>query len=141
MDILNRRSQSYQWKIREIPWSSDALIGLSSEHGLFDNQEQSEEFLDLKEELKTHFWRVAKAGLTKRQFDVISLVAQGLTQHEIAKELGVNQSSVAKCLGGAKQKGLYEGKVFGGCIKKMKKLLDQDEEVQKILQLINDLLY
>ena len=42
--------------------------------------------------------RRACALLTERQFEVVSLVAQGLTEGEIAAELGINQSTVSRHL-------------------------------------------
>lgn len=48
--------------------------------------------------------RRACEQLTERQFEVVSLVAQGFTQEEIAAALGLNQSTVSRHLTSASQR-------------------------------------
>ncbi len=98
----------------------------------------TEEMLDLKEQLRDEFWRLVDEELTPRQKEVVHLYADGLTQTEIAKKLGVNQSSVTKSLNGNCD---YRNgkKVYGGAKKKLGRLVQQDPRIQEILARIGQL--
>jgi predicted transcriptional regulator len=69
---------------------------------------------------------------------VIRLYADGYTQMEIAKMLNVNQSSITKSLNGNVD---YKNgkKVYGGARKKIRKIIELDDEIKQILQEMADL--
>jgi DNA-binding CsgD family transcriptional regulator len=98
----------------------------------------NEELLELKEQLKAAFWRIVETQLTERQKQVIKLYSKGLTQTEIAKKLGVNQSSITKSINGNCD---YRSgkKVYGGARKKLRKIAEKDEEIQSILLRISEI--
>lgn len=135
------RSNAYQWYIKEIPWDNDALCTFSNQDGLYLDQCSAEKLMDLKEELMQYVWLIASKHLTDHQFKVMSLTCQGLTQDEIARELNVNQSSINKVITGARQKCKNGNKKYGGLIHKLQKILKTDQEAQKILFQINELVY
>jgi DNA-binding CsgD family transcriptional regulator len=98
----------------------------------------NEDLLILQDRLKAAFWRLVDQ-LTPRQKEVIKLLAQDKTQTEIAKKLGVNQSSVTKSVNGNCD---YKGdkKVFyGGSKKRLIKLAEQDVEIREILIKIREI--
>jgi predicted transcriptional regulator len=103
-----------------------------------DPFKHEEEIIDLQEELRLEFWKVVEDCLTDRQKQVIKLVCADKTQMEIAKILGVNQSSITKSLHGNVD---YKNgrKVYGGASRKIIKSLETNIRVQEILARINEL--
>jgi DNA-binding CsgD family transcriptional regulator len=110
------------------------MAEFSEAQGLVENYkpEDRELLLDLRDELRLEFWRLAKDNLTERQFQVIELLAKGYTQIEIAKQLNVNQSSITKSVNGNCD---YRNgkKIYGGAKKKLRRLADKDPEIQAII--------
>lgn len=140
-DRTRNRSDAYQNVIMEISVSPFILGDLSSAQGMtyrLQPYEENEALLDLREELKTRFWQIINAGLTERQQQVIKLSIEGFTQNEIAKQLGINQTSVHKVIRGNID---YKNgkKRYGGALKKIDKLCRCDKEIQRILFEIRDL--
>jgi len=134
------RSDQYQWMILESPVQSEMLESFSNAESIYDRLNPyaySEELLDLEDQLKVEFWRIVESCLTPRQKQVIRLTADGYTQTEIAKYLGVNQSSVTKSLHGNVD---YKGgrKIYGGTSRKLHKALKADPKVQEILDQIDE---
>ena len=85
-------------------------------------------------------------NLTPRQKQVIELVSlQKLTQQEAAKILGVNQSSITKSLHGnvdysKRDENNKKTKiVYGGSLRRIRKLALEDEKIKQILYKISDL--
>lgn len=141
IDRTKNRSDHYQNVICEAPCSPDMLTEVADADGIgaqLNPFGYNEELLELKEVLKEHMWRIIKGGLTKRQSEVIELYAQGLTQTEIAKLLNVNQSSITKSVNGNCD---YRNgrKVYGGAKKKLRKIAEKDEDIQKILDRIGEI--
>jgi len=135
------RSDAYQWVLNEIPYSAEMMCGFTNSDSLGNRIEPhmyNERIEELKEELLQEFWKIVKTQLTKRQSAVIELTAEDLTQMEIAKILGVNQSSITKSLHGNVD---YKNgkKVYGGSIKKLQKIMKNDPNIKRILQEIEDL--
>ncbi len=135
------RSQAYQYTILEIPVDHDILGLYSNEKSIssaLNPFQYSEELMLLKDELAIVTWELCNRELTKRQLEVISLMRDGYTQHEIANALGVNQSSVTKSISGNID---YKngGVAYGGSIKKLRKLIKNDPKIQEILKRIEDL--
>lgn len=103
-----------------------------------DPFEYNEEIDELKEQLRLEFWKMVEEHCTQRQKEILYMLAQGMTQQEIAKELGVNQSSITKSLNGNCD---YQGKrkIYGGTIKKLKKASQDNEKIKEILARINEI--
>ena len=140
-DRRRNRSDAYQPNLLEIPVSPNILGDLSSAQGMnykIAPFEYNEKLLDLKEELKTRLWEIIEIGLTERQKQVIKLSVQNFTQNEIAKMLGINQTSVHKVLRGNIDYRVQKRR-YGGAHKKIRKLCDADPEIQRILKEINDI--
>lgn len=92
----------------------------------------------LQERLKEKFWEVVDKVLTSRQAEVIKMYCNNSTQMEIAKKLGVNQSSITKSIHGNVD--YKKGKrTYGGALKKIEKSIMQDQEVKDILKRIMEL--
>ena len=90
------RSDSYQQIFHEISCSDEIIGAFHNEDGLYNRlnpHAYNEDLMDLEDELKVEFWRIVETLLTNRQREIIRLYADGYTQMEIAKKLGVNQSS------------------------------------------------
>lgn len=140
MGKKTNRSNGYQHLFAEQPYSNEMMAEFSEAQGLVENynSEDREQLLVLREQLRCEFWRLAKENLTARQYQVIELLAQGFTQIEIAKKLGVNQSSITKSVNGNCD---YRNgrKIYGGARKKLRKLSDQDLKIQEIITQIADI--
>ncbi len=96
--------------------------------------------LTLQEDLKAEFWRLAQEHCTPRQLEVLQLTADGYTQMEIAKKLNINQSSVTKSIyGNCDYRGEFKPKVYGGAVKKLKRLIATDPKIQAILTQLTEL--
>jgi predicted XRE-type DNA-binding protein len=141
IDRTKNRSDHYQPIICEAPCSNEMMAevadgaGISSQLNPFG---YNEELAELKDQLKIAMWRLINEELTDRQAEVIQLSASGKTQQEIAKLLGINQSSITKSIRGNCD---YRNgrKVYGGAAKKLKKLADKDDEINEILNRISDI--
>jgi DNA-binding CsgD family transcriptional regulator len=140
MGKKTNRSNGYQHLFAEQPYSNEMMADFSESQGLSDyyRPEDREEILDLKDDLKKEFWRLAKENLTDRQFQVILLLSQGFTQIEIAKKLNVNQSSITKSVNGNCD---YRNgrKIYGGTKRKLKKLADKDPAIADIINKIAEI--
>ncbi len=141
-DRNRNRSDAYQIYLLEVSVSPFILGDLSSAQGMtyrLQPSGESELLYDLREQLKKRLWEIIEFGLTERQKEVIKLsVEDGLTQNEIAKKLGINQTSVHKVIRGNID---YKNgkKRYGGAFKKIDKLCQADEEIQRILEEIREL--
>ena len=140
-DRNHTRSQSYQPFFTELSMEPNILGELSIAQGLFSVIESDvlkEDLLDLKDKLAKRMWEIIEVGLTKRQKQVVYLYNDGLTQNEIAKKLGINQTSVHKVL-----KGNIDNKNdkrrYGGAFKKINKLCKTDEKIIEILKEIQEI--
>lgn len=135
------RSQGYQNFFFESICSNDMMEAFSNEESIYDRlnpYEYNEELLELEDQLKVEFWRIVDTLLTPRQRDVIKLYSDGYTQMEIAKILGVNQSSVTKSLHG--NVNYKDGKkVYGGSRRKINKIIETDFKVKEILAKMNEI--
>jgi DNA-binding CsgD family transcriptional regulator len=140
MGRKSNRSNGYQHLFAEQPYSNEMMAEFSEAQGLVENYkpEDRELLLDLRDELRLEFWRLAKENLTERQFQVIELLAKGYTQIEIAKQLNVNQSSITKSVNGNCD---YRNgkKIYGGAKKKLRRLADKDPQIQEIITQIAEI--
>ena len=140
MGKKSNRSNNYQHLYAEQPYSNEMMAEFSEAQGLTENYnpEDREALLDLRDEMKVEFWRLAKEVLTDRQFQVIELLAMGYTQIEIAKQLNVNQSSITKSVNGNCD---YRNgkKIYGGARKKLRKFADEDPKMKEIMSKMSDI--
>jgi DNA-directed RNA polymerase specialized sigma subunit len=135
------RSEKYQFLLLETACSAEMMEAFSNsesiEHRLnpFKYDEEIEELYD---QLKEAFWNIVDNNLTTRQKQVIKLYCQNKTQTEIAKELGVNQSSITKSINGNVD---YKNgrRCYGGATRKVVKLVESDENIKRILKRIMEL--
>lgn len=143
IDRNKNRSDSYQYILIESPCSPDILTEVADAEGVHSRLNAfgyNEELLDLKEKLKEEFWRLVDENLTERQVEVLHLVAVGKTQTEIAKKLGVNQSSITKSINGNCDYRSDKGKrSYGGSLKRISKLVATDKVIQQILNRIQEI--
>lgn len=140
MDRKKNRSDKYQFLIVESVCSPEILIEVADADGMTSMYSpHNEELLDLRDALKAEFWRLVDTQLTERQCQVVYLYAkEKLTQIEIAKRLNVNQSSITKSLNGNCD---YRNgkKVYGGALKKLKRLAEKDDKIRGILRKIAEI--
>jgi FixJ family two-component response regulator len=140
-DFTTNRSNAYQHLFAEIVSPPEKLVEFSDAQdmaGLLNYSEYKEERLDLQEKLNSAYWRLIDTKLTPRQRQVLHLTSDGYTQTEIAKALGVNQSSITKSINGNCD---YKNgrKIYGGAKKKLQILAKKDTEVQSILRQMAEL--
>jgi DNA-binding CsgD family transcriptional regulator len=139
----NPRSSAYQFLLNEISVAPDLLDSFSSQDNLYKRLspfEYSETILDLEEQLRKEFWRIIEENLNEKQQKLVKLIAQGLTQQEVAKILGINQSSASKNLTGSKEV-LPDGtvKMYGGISRKLRAAMEKDQAIKDLLAKISDL--
>ena len=141
------RSDRYQEKFAECSVSSEMMESFQNDESisgrLAGGFAYDERVLELEDQLKEEFWRIVEM-LTERQRDVLKLYAEGLTQMEIAKILGVNQSSITKSINGNSSysetgNGKKHKVVYGGSQKRLSKIIETDDKINEILRLIQEL--
>lgn len=139
MEKRKNRSDRYQWLLLETVCSHEQMEAFSNDSSIYSHLnpfEYNEDLIDLEEELKKEFWRIADENLTQRQNQVLRMWADGYTQMEIAKILGVNQSSITKSINGNTD---YKNKKrisYGGSAAKLQKIIAKDEKMQEIIKKI-----
>lgn len=135
------RSSKYQFLLLEIVYANEMMSSFENDDSIYKRLNPfayNEDIASLEDQLKKEFWRIAEENLTKRQFDVIKLYCCGMTQQEIAKKLGVNQSSITKSLNGnVDYKG--EKRNYGGSLARLRMVIEKDDKIQNILKQIADL--
>jgi DNA-binding CsgD family transcriptional regulator len=143
MQRRDNRSSRYQYLFLESSCPTEILETFSAEDSIYkrlDPFDYNDRVLDLEEELRVEFWRLVNSSLTERQRSVIELYVKGLTQCEIARCLDVNQSSITKSLNGNVDYKNSDGKVsYGGSLRKLRSLVEEDEKIKEILQKISDI--
>lgn len=133
-DKKGMRSDKYQWIILEVPIDMFAISETVDLDGQLHNLKYSPRFLELNDQAFSRIYEIAKQVLTPRQFVIINMFMKGMTQMEIAKQLGCNQSSITKSLNGnADYKNNNGKKHYGGTNKKMKKYILQDPVLKQIM--------
>lgn len=137
------RSDRYQQIYLEclvMPERMESFCNEDSIHARLNPWDYNEDIMDLEDQLKIEFWRVVNTMLTERQAEVLKLMSEGLTQCEIAKKLGVNQSSITKSRNGNNSyKENEDIKIYGGSEKKLKKIIEEDAKILEILAKINEI--
>lgn len=140
MPRKKNKSDSYQYKIIEISVDPVVLNDFPIANGLgaqVNLAKYSEEFYEMRQELINEVLRIINNFLTERQQEVILLRLQGKTQTQIAEQLGIHQTTVHKLLMGNID--YANGKKrYGGAIKKLKKLCNEDVKILEILKKIEE---
>lgn len=140
-DFTKTRSSGYQNFFAEIPCENSTITNISdsaSIGGRLNHKVYNEELYDLQEQLRLAYWRIID-NLTKRQREVLRMLADGKTQMEVAKVLKVNQSSITKSLNGNTDYRNNGKKVYGGSRKRLRKIASKDPEIQEILKKIAEI--
>lgn len=122
------RSQSYQHLYNEIP------VDLSTIHRPYDEQEPEDPvMLDLNIAAFAVLIDVIRSGITETQCAVVDGILEGKNQADIAREMGLNQSSVIKYLIGNNDYSKPGRTVYGGLVKRIPKLLLESDEYRKTI--------
>lgn len=151
------RSEKYQYKIKEVLVSKlrrnvrhfnnggssndnlDVLDFLTLDNGTL-HQQENQEYLMLREQLISHVRQIIDTQLTKKQGDILNLFMDGYTQMDICRALGINQqSSVHKSIYGNQHYQAYGSDTHGGSIRKLKKLVQENDLIQNILKQLQEL--
>ena len=127
------RSNSYQYLFNEVRVEMIQLQYAAEDQALYFNEEYNDEILDLKEKYRKRLWILMKKNLTKRQFAIVKLVAEGLTQKETATIIDSEQSNINKALFGnvCYSKGIVTAH-YGGIRKRMRIVAANDKILLKI---------
>ncbi len=148
-------SNKYQYLFYEVLWDFNPPLITDHQHAptMFSNAESlsaraygfqySEAILDLEDKVKERFWEISNEICTRQQLLILKLLAEGLTQIEISKKLGINQSSISKCILGNTSYSQYgkkcNPKFYGGVTKKLRKVIKNDKEMQELFAKIREL--
>ena len=137
------RSDHMQHLFAEIAFAPEMLSIFSNDESIsarLDPWQYDERLFDLYEKLRKEFWRVAKECLTERQYEIVELTAQGMTQQQCASMLSINQSSIAKSLRGNVDYSEDGPKVeYGGSERKLREMCAKDKKIQRILKRIDEI--
>jgi hypothetical protein len=144
-DISTSRSDKYQYLIAEVAYTSEFLDSFTSPQSENISQIDMEKLWDLEQELQNIMWQLIEKNLSPNQIEVLKLqqkaIYQGEGQMWMAEQMGVNQSSIHKCLNGNVT---YCGGVvkrYGGIAKKLSKLIKECELVKTTMLEIESLDY
>lgn len=135
------KSSHVQWQYREISIDPNILstVFLGKQQYSINEEALVEEMRTLQEELMDKVRQIIDSGLTARQKEVmVKTYFEHRTQMEVADLLGVCQTTVHKIIAGNID---YSngGKRYGGAIKKIKKICDEDADVKEILARLDEI--
>lgn len=144
---IKNRSDAYQPLLLEISCAHELLDIFTENDSIYKKLNPfhyNDEVAELEDQLKKELWRIIEENLTERQKEIVKMTAAGKTQVEIAKVLGVNQSSIVKSLNGNQSyvpKDMINGKplTYGGVKLKLQKIVKEDMAVNAILAKIAEL--
>lgn len=98
-----------------------------------------DEMIGLTEELFARVKELIETKLTDRQTEVVQKIYfEQKTQMEVADSLGLCQTTIHKILKGNIDYA-HGGIRYGGAIKKLRKLCDNDPDIQNILKKIQEI--
>lgn len=131
------KSDNIQWRYREISVDPIIVNSFSNEDKMhFSQLKQSDELADLMHELSEKIRLLIDTQLTARQKQIVNKsYFEQMTQTDIAKELGLCQPTVHKVIHGNIDY-QNQGKRYGGAIKKLRKLCNNNVEIQQIVEKI-----
>ena len=140
-DERRSRSHKYQYKVLEIISSDEFLRTQDNSRGLTGYlNKDSEQIKELEDQLLERMWQLIEIHCTQIQKEVLTLIFKdGYTQQEVAKMKGVNQSSVAKSVMGNNDYSKENKKMYGGSIRKLKKIVKVDSVCNDIISKIDEL--
>ena len=138
--IRESRSAKYQYIFNELQVDEVSMLNYFNEDGLHYNGEYNEIIMDLQEDYNKRLWVLLRENLTENQLICTEALAEGLTQDELAKKLGLNQSSINKTMWGNVVYGDGEPVHYGGVRRKMQAIAKDDEELMRIKLKILDLI-
>lgn len=134
------KSDPIQFKYREVSLEPSLLVNFCENDGIYSSDYQkTDELLDLIDELNVKIKEIIDSRLTERQREVMTLLYyQGLTQTEVALRLGLCQPTIHKTTAGNLD---YKngGKRYGGALKKIKRICDEDERISFIIRRITEI--
>jgi DNA-directed RNA polymerase specialized sigma subunit len=136
------RSAHYQSIFNEKSFSHEMLDTFANEESVYKRlnpYSYDERVLELQDQLQTEFWRLLEENLTDRQLEIVNLLKKGKTQQEVAKALGINQSSITKSIHGNVDYSKKDKSVYGGIAAKMQRILEKDKRIQEIFRQIAEL--
>lgn len=144
-DLQSERSHNYQASIMEIVCDHENLAQYSNAQGLggyLAQYQHTEEVAELYDQVKVELWKLVDSKLTAHQSQILHLTADGYTQVEISKMLGIQQSGISKSLLGnlvyKNGKRVYQHHQ-GGALKKIRNAVQQSAKIQDLLSQIRDL--
>jgi FixJ family two-component response regulator len=114
-------------------------LGDDYRNQLYFNDPYNEHILELKDKLRIEYWRLIEQVCTQRQKDVLKLIAQGLTQSDVAHKLNMQQASVSKSLLGNTTYENKKGTWYGGSFLKLRAAMVKDPVIQAIIAEIQDI--
>lgn len=132
------RSDSIQWKYRELlvdPYILSTVFLGKVSYNMLDPA-LIDELKELNEQLILKLTEIINMKLTERQKEVMTKIYfEQRTQMETADMLGVCQTTIHKIIAGNID---YQnnGKRYGGALKKIRRLCQEDESIQAILERI-----
>jgi DNA-binding CsgD family transcriptional regulator len=134
------KSDPVQFKYREVSLEPALLGNFCESDGIYGTDfQKTDELLDLIDELNECIRKIILTRLTDRQREVMTLIYyDGMTQTEIALKLGLCQTTVHKTAAGNLD---YKngGKRYGGAIKRIKRLCDEDPRIQFVINRISEI--
>jgi hypothetical protein len=131
-------SDQYQFKYQEFVVDFTAFKWQSLEYEHNPNEPLLRE---KKMQLVEEVMRIAEAELTPKQAQAVKLYYSGLPQVEVAKLMGVAQTSTFKILkGNAYYVAGKKAATHGGAIPKLIRLCREDKRCQQLLDEISELL-
>jgi len=142
MSERSTRSQKYQYLYCEIPVADDRLVDYTNADGiknLLNPFHYDETVLELEDKLKKRVLDLVKIHCTEHQKRIFGLVSDGYTQMEIADMLGIQQSSVTKCIVGNVTYDNGKKSSYGGIIRKMKRAVSEDWYCNEIVKQLAEL--
>lgn len=133
-------SESYQWRMQEISVDTKYLLNYSNEEGIAGMLQENtvdEEIIDLQQQLLVKMYDLIDKCLTSFQKKVMRMSLSGMTQNDIAAELGCSQSAIHKNMSGnldyANKTKDGRPKRYGGSLHKLRKFAKKDKAIQDIL--------
>ena len=135
------KSDSIQHAYREILVDPNIMSNFAFDDMVYEaiDYEKMDEIVGLTEELFERVKELIETRLTDRQTEVVQKIYfEQKTQMEVADSLGLCQTTIHKIL-----KGNIDyangAKRYGGALKKLRKLCDNDPEIQNILKKIQEI--
>lgn len=132
---LRNRSAGYQHIYNELPFShTDMELIVNSCHYAFlvYPERANDNRVDLIDRLRVRVFELAELHLTEKQKRVMYLWVSGMTELEIGRHLGLNQSGIHKCIYGNVSL-RKPGTFYGGIVGRLRALTADDDLCRSLL--------